>query len=96
MCNNSTECTSRISEKAAQEILEHIAAVQSLTFALVTALECPLYTDNDPDSDLPVTGGQHFVVDQKAILAVFGETIHERFNILTDHIDRLKKFRELT
>lgn len=94
MCNSNT-CTSRISERAAREILDHIAAVESLTFALITALECPLYTDNDSDSDLPVTGGQHFVVDQKAVLAIFGETIHERFNILTDHIGRLKKFRDL-
>lgn len=94
MCNSNT-CTSRISEKAAREILERVAAVKSLTFALITALECPHYTDNDDVSDLPVTGGQHFVIDQKAVLAIFGETIHERFNILTDHIGRLKKFREL-
>ena len=90
-----TVCTAKISENTAGKIIELIEAVESLVFGLVTALECPLYADNDADSELPVTGGQYFAGNEKAILAIFGQTIHDNFSFLTEFIDNLQKFRDL-
>ena len=50
--SNTTECTSMISEKAARDILEQIEAIRALVFALITALECPLYTDYEDENAL--------------------------------------------
>ena len=67
------------------EVLDQIETTRALTFALIAAIEVPLYTDDD-DDDAPVTGSQHFVIDQKALLAIFGEKLHEQFSLLSDFV----------
>ena len=67
------------------EVLDQIETTRALTFALIAAIEVPLYTDYD-DDDAPVTGSQHFVIDQKALLAIFGEKLHEQFCLLSDFV----------
>ena len=75
------------SEKKIKEILLRVDVVKALTFSLIAAIEAKLYEDSDGD-EIAIKGSEHILVNNKALLDVFGETLQDHFNRLTATIER--------
>lgn len=70
----------RITKKN-NEILIQVETLRALTFSLIAALESKLYEDVSEDK-VASKGTEHFLLDEKALLEVFGEMLHEHFSRL--------------
>ena len=89
--SNLNEEKGTVSEKTINGILDRLMELEVLILGLITSLECDLYANEDIDSDSTIKGGNHFVIDEKAVLATFGQRIWDQISNIHFHLKDLKR-----